>query len=439
VEDLGGSKIADVELYVDNNLIYSSNDLSSYDSTYLNVPSVFDNYYSSDYLSYFGKVGFKDAQIGNSYAFKLVASDRFGNVAEVVKTVRVKDGLGIRLEDSVSSMVDVSGFSWISRDNAPIINFRTSKAVDRCSVYPMQDMIWKEVTGSDEVFDLKGVILGSESQNNLYSVDLSNFDGFDLSQIDYVGIDILIRCVYNFTTYNFTRSLNYVDMIPDYVLSSSEGFVLSDSPFETTISVDSVGYYKPISCSYSIDNGAQVSMGNGYAGSFSKLISFGNLISGEYDLKLVCEDMLGGAGPEKIYKFIVDKSTQIEVKDVELFIGDTDYIARGNEIYVGELDNLGLRFMSNKKGIECSYEVESGEGVFSKILNFIDDLFTDNLVELENDLNSYEFRVNSGLSFTGEGDKLKIQCSGEDLNDYYGEFDVIYLDGSEIDFGLSIS
>lgn len=437
--DLGGSKLADIELYLDDTLIYSASNLAGYDSGFLEEPSTLDNYFSVDNNNYFGRVVFKNAQIGKSYNFKVIAKDRFGNIVQKSKTVIVKDGIGIRLLDSTNSIVDVGGFSWITKFDAPIISFRTSKNVERCSIYPMQDLIWRDITGRNDLGQLSSTILGSEVAGNVYTFNLADFQGFNLSNLDFSRIDVLIRCNYNLTNYNFTRSLTLLDAVPDYVLTSSEGFVLADSPYETNIDVKSVGYYKPISCSYSIDNGAPISMGNGFMTSFERVVSMGNLINGEHTLKLSCIDKLEIQGPVKTYKFIVDKATTIQIENVTLFNGNTMYDEQNGRIYVNK-NNLGLKFLTNKKSINCSYEIESSTGVFSRIINFIGNIFTDNMAQINRNSSSYEFKVDSGLSLVeNASNKLKIQCSGEGFADAYQEYELIYSGSGNLGFDLSIS
>jgi len=397
------------------------------------------NYFSWNRDEFYGNLIFKNAQIGSNYEFEARVFDGFGNQNTTSMLIKVRDGVNIRILDSENAKVDFGGFAWITKNNAPKLKFSSSRKVEKCSIYPFVDDRYKGIVSEADRKQISKSIFGSDVLDNNFEFDLSTFDKFNLEALEDKMVEINVRCNYDNKTYNFIRTLEYIDALPDYVLTSSNGFVLNGGDYDTTIDVKSVGVNKYISCKYSIDGQTAKPLSDDVKTKFSEEINFKTKGTGVYDLTLVCEDKLGTVGPTKIYKFAVNKNLDIEIEDLKLISGNKEFEVFDNKIYVSEFKDLGLSFRTNRNDISCSYEIEKSSGEpLRNALYFIENLFIAQREVPAIDEKNYVFNIDNGLEFSSTGKNLlKIVCSGG--NTLEKDYEVYYLnDDSEIDFGLRL-
>lgn len=422
--DESGGRVDRVELYLENDLIYTSKDLASFNSNYVEEPDTSRNYFNSDFTSYTGHITFKGEMEG-IYTFTLKAFDRGGNINQTVSTIQIKDGVGIILVDSENSFVDASRFTWVTRSSNPTINFRTSKQVDSCVIRPMIDAEWQLVTGNSNA----GLVSLSQSHNDLFSFDLSSVNGYDLSRIEDKRASVGIICLHDNTYYNYTRDLRLVDYLPDYTLVSSQGFVLNENPYTTDIEVKSVGPYRFISCKYRIDDTSEIDFVQGVSTNFRAQLDFSSYGTGYHNLYLVCEDIVGNVGYEKTYEFYVDKSARLGIDDIILSSNNIKYELSDNLFEINTANNLNLEFTLNKKNnVACSYMINSNN-LLSGPINFFKNLFSIGSREVISLDNNYKYRA-SGLNFDpNNSNKLRINCNVRGQNDgFTAEYDVEFID-----------
>jgi hypothetical protein len=433
--DEGGSNMGLVEAYINGIKVYDSLNLTSYLEGTIKEPSSFTNYYIVDEHAHYGRIIVENAVIGSSYEIKIVAYDLAGNSHENTTTITIKDGIGIRLLDTSNAFVDFGGFSWITKSDAPSIKFRTSRPVEECRVYPYKDAKWLEILNNPEADLISQTIYGSEVTNNEFAFDLSEFSGYDLTALENSDSTIRIACKYEGTFYEFNRQIYILNTLPDYVLTSSEGFVLSEEPYETTIKIDSVGFYKFITCSYNL-NGASQNFAGKIDDKFFETINFRSLPSGTYRLTLECQNRLGTKGPQKSYDFIINKNVPTLIEDITLSKNSREYdLDTQSDIYIKDTNDYTLSFKSNKKDVKCEVEIDSRNGLFGSIVKFVSNLFTDNSMIISPSTRPYYFEI-TGLQFSDDGrNNLVISCE-EMANKRYALY---YLSADDFDFELSVS
>lgn len=421
--------IRKVEVFVNNNKVYSSENLSNFDSSMILSPESSYNYFGDGGYLYEGKIHFIGGHVGNTYDFKVIAYDLGGNVNETLVSVNVEAGVGLRLLDSVDAKVDFGKTQWVTSSIAPTISFKTSRVVDYCMVYPAIDDIWVNISGNSNVATEK--LQGGSSDT--FTFDLSELGFYDLSLVDDGYSNIKVVCLYNNTYYNYTRGLRYIDYLPDYVLSSSNGFVFNEAPFETVLMVKSVGPYKYISCNYGFDDGSMVSFDQKNDTRFEQNIDLNDLSSGIHNLNLECSDILGNVGPSKSYKFEIDKNAPLEIENLYLSSEGVDYSPEGDIIYVNpNVDSFNLNILLSKKnGVECSYLINPSGNMFSGVVSFFRNLFSIGVEDMSSSDLPYEFS-STGLSFNQEtGNYLKVTCNIPSSDESVSvEYDIVKVDSS---------
>jgi hypothetical protein len=433
-QDVGGSNLGKIEFYVNGERVYDSLDLENHDSGIISLED-FENYYFEDDRYYQGRVYIEGAVIGETYQFKVVAYDKSGNVNESIMNFRIVDGISIELLDSDDSFASESGMSWITKSNAPEISFRTSRESQECRLHPFSQDEWMSVLDNSDARLIKEIILGSEVTDNTYSFDLSSFSGFNINSLNRSETMVLIRCKYNDSFYDFNRRIYKIDKLPDYVVESSEGFILNEEPFETTINITGVGFYKYMTCDYSIDGGSTYTIAGGYREKFSTNIDFSSLSEGEHTLEVVCENKLDVRGPRKSYSFIVNKDIETDISEVNLMKGSrVKELAVDEESYINERDGYDMSFRTNKKDISCSVEVENSNNIFTKVMSFIANLFVDNNIEIESGIDPYLFESTQTISFAEGLNRIVVECDG--MTDK--EYEVRYIDELSGEISLSI-
>ena len=434
------SQLSKVELIYNGTTIFSYSPSSSnmtVNRTFLLNANPSMNLFGLDKKSFTGKLFFKGAEVGKNYSFEFRAYDSNNNVNTSFIEVEDKPGIGIRLLDtSGNSYVDSSSMFWISNKKNPIISFETSKSVNYCAIYPFIDKNWGIIL-NDKTINSK-YLQKTNDGTNKFSFDLSSLNGFDMSKFPSIFNPIKIICSYNNTLYNYTRDLMFIDFLPDYTLTSSEGFAFTESPYQTTINVKSVGPYKSISCQYSIDSGNYQDLMPKVSTSFVKVLSFSDLSSGRHTLNLKCNDIAGDIGPIKHYSFLVDKSGIIRMSNFSLYSSNGfKYGKDSSDSYYISENGVNLKFYLNmKSSVSCNYMINPSGNAVSNIISFFKNLFKIGEKEIPTGVNPYEFKV-GGLNFKDGTNDLKIDCSnGADT--LTKDFNVIKSSNTQLGLNVSI-
>lgn len=433
-EDKNG-QVQKVEVYLEDSLIFSSDDTAKYDARIIREPDMSLNRFSYDLKTYVGQLGFIAGGIDRRYTFKVRAYDTGGNMNESSIDVSVRDGVGITLLDSVNSFVDPGKFSWITKTTAPMISFKTSKTVTSCSIYPFIDDRWVDVFGD---YSNKNVNVEGGTNTNTFSFDLSTLNGYDVSSLDGKSSFVKVVCLQGGNYYNYTRELRYIDSIPDYVLSSSEGFVFNEEPYGTQIEVKSVGPYRHISCDYRVDGAGYQPISVNSGTKFARTLDFSTLGSGEHTLNVLCRDLVGNLGPEKSYKFLVNKGLPINIVNLSLSdsLGNVFAADAENNIYLSKASNLNLEFVLNKKnGVQCSYVINPAGNFVTGAINFVKNLFSIGVKEIAS-ANVYKYVV-SGLSFEGDLNVMKVTCDVAGMSDSVEKSYNIIYDNTQLNVSVN--
>lgn len=420
-EDKNG-QIQSIEVYLGENMIFSSDNSTKFDSKIIREPDMSMNRFSYDLKTYVGQLGFVGGGIDRRYTFTVKAFDTGGNMNESSIDVSVRDGVGITLLDSVSSFVDPGKFSWIAGSVSPIVSFKTSKTVTSCNLYPFIDGRWVDVFGDYSKNDIN---LEGGLNTNTFSFDLSTLDGYDVSLLEGKSSFIKMVCLQGGNYYNYTRELRYIDSVPDYVLTSSEGFVFNEEPYGTQIDVLSVGPYRHITCDYRVDGAGYQPLSVTSGTRFTRTLDFSTLGTGEHTLNVLCKDLVGNVGPEKSYKFLINKGKGIDIVNLSLGSSSSDL---NNNIYVNSLTNLDLEFALNKRnGVSCSYVINPSGNFVTGVVNFFKNLLSVGVKEIAS-ANVYKYTV-SGLNFEGNQNIMKVTCEVSGMSDSVEkEYNVIYDD-----------
>jgi hypothetical protein len=363
---------------------------------------------------------FYKGQINSTYNFRLDVYDLSDNKAQDYLTLNVRDGVYITLLNSSNSFASPLAYSWITKTNSPTIKFETSKQVDYCTIYPFQNNQFAQLYG--EAIKLEYLTDGPSS---IFQFDLSSVaqSRFDLSILDSKESEIKINCFYNGDFYNYTRDLKLINYLPDYTLESSEGFILPNEPYESLITIKSVGPYRYISCKYNLDGGNWINLNPQIGTIFKQELDFSSYDS-EVILNLECVDSLGNKGPLKDYKFIVDKNTDIQLYNLKLQKTSGSYYSnKNNTIYIKEQGQYQLGFDANRKKLQCSFQISSNQGIFSGILNFFRNLFINNRESLDSNDASFEYQ--KGVEINSNLNRLLINCNNDDLSSKAFEYDIV--------------
>ncbi len=442
-DEVGNSGLKLVNLYVNGNKMYSSDNINSYDTENVKIIDG-ENGFDFNNMSYNGRLIYSGVVNGQSYVIKLEAFDNYGNKNETSVTVNVKDGIGIVIVDSDNAVVDYSGFKWLTKNSAPVLAFKTKKESLQCSVYPFNDEDkWSGLVSDSSFLDFSSLDYSS-TQDGVYRFDMSSFAGFDITKVDREdrSVEILISCVSNLgKTYMAKRTLEYMNVLPDYVLESSKGFVFNGNDLTTSISVKSVGYNRYVFCDYSIDGANTKSMGNlKLASSFYENLDLSYLTDGEHVMNLECYDKLGTRGPLKQYYFNINRNAEISITDLSLVKNNKSYLldSLDNVFYIDQNKGFQLNFKANRDDINCSYRITRGsEDVVESIINVFYNLFSKSY-EIYTNNNPYYYRV-EGIDFAdSKMSLLEISCKGANNLDYVQSFRVFYRPELDMNFSMKI-
>lgn len=396
-------------MFVNNNKIFSYNGTNvTYDNTFLNIPK-------GQSISFGGSNGqnfnletieFINANIGGMYNFRLDAYDKVNNKNSTSKSIFINDSFYLILENSINSKVDPSKYVWITKNEAPIIKFRTTKPVEKCFITPLGNPKIEISSGASKIKD--------------FSIDLSTSIGFNLSLLDSRESLINISCIKDNSdskSYKYQRKLKLINYLPDYVLSSSKGFVLNEAPYETNINVKSVGPYRYVNCEYNLGNTGYENFLQKNDVLFNNKIDFSNFQTGVYDVKIKCTDLVENVGPEKTYSFSINKSPEIIISDLTLYNPVNKYTSRPiikdstKTIYVSNITNLKLEFKLNKKNnIECNYNLNSDSSW--SIISFLKNLFSIGTEQITSSENPYIYSI-SNFNLPSDVSNLVVSCNDD--------------------------
>ena len=427
VEDLN-SGIKLIELYQDGNKIFSMNQTNlTYDNISIDIPVLSMNTFSNNFKNFRGTIFFKNAVENQKYNFILKAYDMMSNQNETNQSITIGTGIGLRLIDTTdNSFTDSTRMYWMTAKNNPVISFETSKPVSKCIIYPFIDNRWEEITGDDIISQL--ALQKTNSGNSRFVYDLANFAEFNLSKFDQgEQIPIKISCDFENKKYNYTRHIVYMTSLPDYVLTSSNGFILTDSPYTSEIEITSVGVFSEISCSYAIDSNTYTEFSINDKSNFKKKFDFSSYSNGIHNLKIRCHDLIGTYGPEKTYQFKLDKGSNLEISDFYLYKNSNKfkYSENSNTIYIDNRERTDLEFNLNRKtNITCTYLVNSvSDSIIGHLISYILDLFTNEKKDMTQNTNSYKFKAEN-IKFNEGTNKLNIKCSN-DISSIEKEYTII--------------
>lgn len=409
------------------------------DSRY--ISGDFENWNSCMSNSCAGVINFVNGAIGTNYTLIMKVYDIYGNFNTSTVNVKVLAGVGITLQSSSSSVVSPSGNEWLTVSDSPIVSFKTSRVVDFCRVYPMVEDEWKGITSNVDIGNSNSGMLptGTDFTLNLASGTFAS--NFNLSKKSDLSSNIKIDCYYNGTTYSYVRKVKKINYLPDYVLSSSEGFVLNENPYTTTLEVTSVGPYRYLDyCNYIID-GQELIFPQRTKTKFTLSQDFSSYSSGVHELNIVCQDILGNVGPTKQYNFSVGKGVSLSVNNVKLAKNSKEYnfetVLNEKVIYVPDRGPFSVKFDTNKKnGALCSYSLTSSSSTLSGFFNFIKGLFGIGYenISFSNSVYSYE---KTGINLESDVSNLDIVCRTG--NEVVTESLVVKVDRTEVNSVVSVS
>lgn len=356
---------------------------------------------------------FGEAILNSVYTFNLVVTDKVGRQFVDEDVVKYADGIYLILLDSENAFVYNSGYGWLTKSTAPVLNFDTSKVVS-CNVNSLD---------GDYSFELES--------GTTFSVDLSTLDGFDLNALGD-EIDFEIECTREQGTYTFTKTLFFNEKLLDYVLVPGNGFLVNEIPYTTFANIKSVGPFSRISCDYSY-------LGNTYSVQVNDLgkeinLDFTTAISGTHYLTLDCTDSVGNFGPSKTYEFVVDVNSDLVLDESSLVLTSSDnYESRldsSNDLFIHSTSSVDLSFNLNKKSVvSCEYGINPVGGVLSGVVNFFRNLFGVERFAVYA-TTPYEYKV-YGLTFEGVESELVIVCEDETGSSISKSYDV-YFDNSDL-------
>ncbi|MFW5872217.1 MAG: hypothetical protein ACOCUT_03840, partial [bacterium] len=324
--------------------------------------------------------------------------------------------------------------SWFTKVGSPMIKFTPDREIDSCKFYP---------NASDVNLDIPITLVDGS-----FVVDLSTIDFADVNSSNAES-EVMVSCIYPkggnvLAGSNSTFFVKYLGVIPDYVAQFSDGRVFVEAPFTAQIRVRSVSYPFMMNCEYAFDCGEYRPLFSGYKSDYTASLDLNSLSDGEHDFNLRCTDVLGVYGPEKSYKFEVNRNADLEIKNMQLSVGNDVFeaIVEGAEniIYVSTKQNFMSEVELNmRNGVECSFNhIPDSGNPFSGIFGFFDSFlgigdFQGTLVE-----NSYYFESSESFNLQSDSeDVLRVICDNGD-SEVDENYRLVYLNGSaQVDVSLS--
>jgi hypothetical protein len=348
--------------------------------------------------------------IGQSYTIKVIAKDMSQNQDVETMSFTAQNGVRIIPLSTETAKIDGYGRTWLIRGSEASFKFKTSQPVTSCLVLP-SGVSYSQV----EV----------QQQGSEYTFDFSLGDTLS-------AIELVMLCNYTFDEQLFSTQrkviVSKLQSIPDYVLTSSNGFSFNEEPFTTELTITSVGAYKPITCEVSYP-GEPVNVITTDLGQVFKIPLDLSGRSGEIPLTLVCTDELGMKGPTKTYTFTIVRDALLEVKNIWLVRNGKNYPVTSTGVYLPSEGLYSFAVELNKKGVTlsevaCSVTAElSGQSAVSRVISFVKKVFGVNTRTLEPVENSYFMSISDSLSVYRES-TLKLTCSDAHTQEFSQEIDV---------------
>ena len=422
-----------VEILLDGRTIFSH--YSGQEPIFSNssISQPFNSYFTNNNKNFETSVELINLVYASTYLLEVKSWDNGGNMAHFSKSFEVIDGVGLNILTSENTFVGLGAEkqTWFTKNTAPILNFKTTRDVTSCTIYPFDDPSWQSLNLPN-----LGTNLGSGSE---FSFDLSTLENFKLGFDSGIFMSkIKLQCIYENEVLNFSRDLRFVDILPDYVLTSSNGFILTQFPYSTNLEVNSVTPFNYLNCEFELD-GVKTEFPQKDVGSFFLEFDFSRLtLNNNYDLILSCSDSLGTAGPKKVYSFYLEEKP-LDVSNL-IFSFDDEILTNDNGIYYLSTEkSYNMIFNVNKKDdVSCSYSSSLTGGVINGVFNFFRNIFISSQKELDSSSNPFEY-MTSGVKFSSQGNyKLNIECSeGSQRNSF--EFDINVISPESFDGNPSLN
>lgn len=333
------------------------------------------------------------------YTLTLRVTDTSGNKNEESITVTLDDSFAVIIEDSSDTFAFLND-KWVSRDSTPQIRFRTTQTAQSCTITPV---------GFGDM---------TSQASDSFIFDLGNLNGFELTREDRAKT-IIVDCYYldeggNLAEYTVQKSVEMAFGLPDYVLESSEGFVLTKEGFKTDLQVTSVGAFRPLeSCSYSINSGSRVDMPTTDGLTFTSLgVDFSAFRGQTVTVNIECQDSTRVTGPSKNYEIVISDAP-ISVTEVQFVASDHIIEAQENgDTLLREGVSYGLEARVNKIDANCEYRITDSGGIFDGVVNFFRNLFNignKDMVGAEEE--PFIFNAQDVITLTGGDQKsLRVSC-----------------------------
>ena len=340
-----------------------------------------------------------------TYTFRVSASDSVDSSTQKEFSFEVVEGMGIILLDTNNSYVVNSGLTILTKDEDPIINFRTTINATRCSV-------------NTKLID---PISSQEFKGNL-----KNFPSTPLTEINnYQTINI--SCIdKKRKVYNFTRNIEYDSSVPNYELEV-DSFFFSSGTSEIITRITSKTDAK-INCEYSFNNeGDFIAIEEDtYELDFDFEIDETTILVEDFDLVIKCKNKIGVYGLTKTYNFILQDETNFNIGDVK-FLNDNnkiEYLLYEDTFYIPSGEILDFSFLSSNSCNQIKldlYEIDS------EVTKIIFDFFNINLGEkiiengdLKKEFDKYTFEIQNEnkIFYLNEYYILNILCDEQIVKEY---------------------
>ena len=401
------SSIEEVEVFVLDKKIFSLNDFleneTNFDENFISkvITSEYIDDENKKYELSFEFFGL----INQIYPITFVAYDSVRNEIETQKEIEFKDGVGIFLIDSDNAKLESSKSTLLTQVLNPIINFELTKdEVSNCVVL-----------GDDRTITLF-------KNQGIFTFNFEDLTNKDLKEIEKYSFNI--SCNYLGVDYKVQRDLRFSDTLPDYVLYIDSLFFNKNEMKK--LKVKSVGIEKDINCRYIIED-ETYEFDNGKV--FSNYATQNYLIetSNNFNLSLVCENILGKNGAVKTYEFKPFGEFIINEKYFLDYNLNKLNMAENNEFLVDLDKNYDFVFTTKVKANNCYYTI-SNTDIVSRFIEFTKGLFSES-GDLIDEAKAFEYIIKD-LSFK-ENKILQITCDG-----YSEDFEILTQD-KNIDIEIS--
>ncbi len=384
-------------------------------------------------------LNFYDFEEGQ-YKILVTAEDERGNMGVYNKTFTLTNyGIVPTSGPSEGIIARTDGIGWNTKENAPIISFKTTKATNICEVRVFENGI-----SISEEFDAQ-----TDDGFN-FEFDLSSIVGFDLEEDKGKDVQIRIICESQDGVYSDQNSfyIFYQNSLPDYVLLVEKGFNINEGPYLFQAEIVNVGPFDIDECTLTLEGNDKVIDINSYSRFKEIDLDFTTLENGAYEATLICKDNFGTLGPEKKYEFNIDKNSNIEISNVRLESTTTLQdgrlrfdLAEDNNIYLrSDIQEYVVVIETNKKNnVYCTYDINTG--MIPRIFDFFADIFSIGVRTIDQIPNSYIFEASEKETITSQS-TIDVECRipGTSQREEISGIGLEYVDISEItDFNPTIT